>query len=215
MQRHLYTDQPLDAIAARARSGDRAAEQAFFEALRVRFLAIAKRRVRRDDQEDVVQDALRVIHAKYRETEPQARALTWAMVVLRNVIGNYYQKRKRLDRGEPFEDRIHGATESGGNLDGSGHRILEAIGLLAQRHPRCGALFRAILEQLAEGGDQRQMSRDTIEQLGRDLGDLSRNALYVALHRCRARLREIMREIERVPPPGEVGNDAASRHTKR
>ena len=113
MQRHLDMDQPLDTIAARARSGDRAAEETFFEALRVRFLAIAKRRVRRDDLEDVVQEALRVIHAKYRQTEPQARVLTWAMVVLRNVIGNYYQKRKKLERAEPFENRIHGSIESG------------------------------------------------------------------------------------------------------
>ena len=217
MERQPGIGQPLDVIAARARSGDREAEEVFFESLRVRFLAVAKRRVR-TDLEDVVQDSLRVIHAKYRETGSQVRILTWAMVVLRNVIGNYYQKRRMLDRGEPFEDRVHAAKVAGSptrspleNSEGPGEstqRVLAAIGILARRHPRCGLLFRRILERLAEGGSQRDISGAASDQLERDLDGLSRNALYVALHRCRNRLRGIMREIDGARTPERTVGDA-------
>lgn len=218
MQRHLIADQPLDQIAALARSGDGAAETALFESLRVRFLDVAKRRVRTDDIEDVVQESLRIIHLKYRQTDPQTRVLTWAMVVLRNVIGNYYQKRKRLDRAEPFEDQIHSAAPDVQAADyesaplipdhDSIRPLLDAIRFLGEQYPRCGRLFRSILENIEKGEAPKGIPSDTIDQLLHDLGGISRDTLYVTLHRCRKRLREIMRDINETEGgvgPAEAG----------
>lgn len=209
MQTPAPTDLSLDELAVRARAGEHPAETTLFEALRVRFLDIAKRRVRRDDLEDVVQETLQIVHAKYGNREHQPGMLTWSLAVLRNVIGNYYQKRERLDRGEPFEERLHSAPGSLGGQSGAGfsipgsdplgefaQQVLKAISLLAEKEPRCGVLFRKILESLDMGGGQREISRRVMERLREDHPGASRGSLYVALHRCRTRLREIIREMD-------------------
>ena len=61
----------LDYLSQRALTGDAGAEAELFNALRVRFLVIAKRRVREDSVEDVVQDALRIIHEKHQQRKPE------------------------------------------------------------------------------------------------------------------------------------------------
>jgi len=191
---------PLDDLASLARSGDRRAEEGLFDYLRVSFLAVAKRRVRQDDLEDVVQDALRVILDKYREREERG-LLSWSFAVLRNVIGNHYQKRAVLDRGLPLEATPDaGATEPGLAGDWTEEidsnrllgQVLKGIEILARAHPRCGSLFARVLAI--------QGLRD-LPGAGRGgpvpgFEEMTRGALYVALHRCRARLRAILAEME-------------------
>ncbi len=188
----------LDELSALAARGDAPAREALFDQLRVRFLQIAKRRVRADDCEDVVQEALRIVHARLTDRSPERGILIWSLTVLRNVIGNYYQKKARLDRGEPFEERKHAAVATVGfpgreEVDA----VVEALGRLARREPRCGALFRRILESLDEGGSPREISQRAMARFLEDEGDTSRGALYVALHRCRQRLRDILQQEER------------------
>lgn len=207
MQGPTLQELPLDEVAGRARAGDSEAEEYFFSNLRVRFLDIAKRRVRRDDVEDLAQEALRVIHGKYRDLETAKGILIWAMTVLRNVIGNYYQKREKLDRGEPFEEEIHRSPGRPGE-DGAGpdafcsaeeqtELILRSIRRLGESDSRCRRLFQRVLESLQEGGSPREISQRTMEQFHEDFPGQSRESLYVALHRCRGRLREILRQQER------------------
>jgi DNA-directed RNA polymerase specialized sigma24 family protein len=199
-------DLPLDEVADRARSGDSRAQEQLFGVLRVRFLDIAKRRVRRDDIEDVVQETLRVVHAKYRDREPTYGLLSWTMAVLRNVIGNYYQKRERLDRGEPFDEQHHrgGPEIAGGRArqdpsQTAGERtdlVLRSISKLGSSNSRCRRLFQRILESLAEGGSAREISQRTMQRLQEDFPDQTRASLYVVLHRCRNRLRQILPKEE-------------------
>ncbi|MCK4304274.1 MAG: hypothetical protein KAY24_08535 [Candidatus Eisenbacteria sp.] len=207
MNRPRFTDVSLDQLSSLARLGDSQAETVLFEMLRVRLLDVAKRRVRRDDLEDVVQEALRIVHTKHATRAVGRGMLVWSMAVLRNVIGNYYQKREKLDRGEPFDERFHGTLDvsrarchgiPGDNgPEGAAERILEAISLLARRNPRCGVLFRRIMESLAVGGSPREISQRAMDLLGQDFEEMSRSGLYVALHRCRNRLREILHERDR------------------
>jgi DNA-directed RNA polymerase specialized sigma24 family protein len=202
----------LDELAARGAGGDRAAEQELCEALRVRFVPIAKRRVQDADAEDVVQEALRIVHAKYAGRERAGQVLTWSMVVLRNVIGNYYQRREKLALEEPFDERRHADRATGGEAaarqgaDGECEmwgQILEAVGLLARKEPRCAVMFRRILESLDEGGTPAAVLRRAMERMRADFGEISRGALYVALHRCRANLRAILSDMGALAMPGE------------
>jgi len=187
----------LDELAALGTAGDRAAEQVLFEGLRVRFLQVAKRRVRADDVEDVAQEALGIVHSKYAKRGPGGPVLTWGLAILRNVIGNYYQRRERLARGEPFDERRHpAAAEDHGDIvdDEALRDLLEAIDRLARRQARCAVLFRRIMESLAEGGGPTEVTHRAMERLRTDFGEMSRGALYVALHRCRAHLRATLAE---------------------
>ena len=100
------SDVSLDELAERSRDGHEQSSDQLLASLRVRFLAIAKRRVRPDDLEDVVQDALRIVHQKHREIEAERGMLMWSLAVLRNVIGNYYQAKERLTRRESPLDNL-------------------------------------------------------------------------------------------------------------
>ncbi len=202
MERNSLNDKSLDELSTIARAGDSQAESALFGTLRVRFLEIAKRRVRKDDAEDVVQDALRIAHMRYTQREIRSGMLSWSLVVLRNVIGNYYQKRGRLDRGETFDDRLHGSLGTGrmgADEDlvarEATRAVLEAAARLGRREPRCGSFFRHVLESLGEGGDAGEITGRAMAQLRADFPGMSRGSLYVAIHRCRNRLREILRQM--------------------
>ena len=200
----------LDALALRAGDGDAAAESALFRDLRVRFLSIAKRRVHEDSLEDVVQDALRVVHEKYRMRESGAGMLIWSLAVLRNVIGNWYQAKERRGRRRAEVDlqlvpAPPSSSPEAALLDGPGGagelgvRLEAAIAELAGRHPRCAAIFHHILESLALGGGPREISGRALERMREEEPDLSRGGFYTALHRCRARLRALLDATEEDP----------------
>ncbi len=205
----------LDELADRGAAGDAAAEAALCEAIRVRFVPIAKRRVRDDDAQDVVQEALRIVHAKYARRERNGQVLTWGMVILRNVIGNYYQRKEKQALEEPFDERRfpRNAGEWGtpaqpgpGVESETWREVLEAITLLARQEPRCAMLFRRILESLDEGGAPGKVSRRAMERMRGDFGEMTRGALYVALHRCRASLRAILNDMGALAGERAIGD---------
>jgi DNA-directed RNA polymerase specialized sigma24 family protein len=194
----------LDLLASRAAGGDPAAESRLFLQLRERFLAIAKRRVREGDCEEVVQDALHIALAKYRGRAGTSGTLPWSLAVLRNVIGNYYQRQKARGRHEPLDDELtaNGAPGRSGDLDPLDAllaeervaRVARAMERLAGERPRCGELFRRILECLAADGTPAEVSKRALARMAKVCPEATANAIYVMLHRCRARLREILRE---------------------
>lgn len=187
----------LDELAALGAAGNPAAEQALFENLRVSFVQIAKRRVRADDVEDVAQEALGIVHAKYAGRGPAGPILTWGLAILRNVIGNYYQRRERQAKGEPFDEGRHLTAVEGYDRreeDQALRDLLAAIDRLARHHARCAVLFRRIMESLAEGGAPTEVTHRAMERMRTDYEAMSPGALYVALHRCRAHLRAILAE---------------------
>ncbi|MCK4415336.1 MAG: hypothetical protein KAY32_17515 [Candidatus Eisenbacteria sp.] len=208
MNDNELTSRSLDDLARLARAGEREAERVFFDDLRVRFLEIAKRRVREEDREDLVQDALGIVLAKYRRTESPS-LLPWGLTILRNVIGNYYQRRATREREQSLEER----TEKGREAQVPAleileqraaqervERVLAAMESLARRHPRCGQLFRRLLESLQLGGGAREISRRAMAWLRGDLDGATENSLYVALHRCRQQLRRALHDLEGARP---------------
>jgi len=206
MQNAVRSNLALDELSASAIAGSRDAEEILFLSLRVRFLTIAKSRVQEEDAEDVVQETLRIVHAKYGSRSEGAGILIWGLAILRNVIGNYYQKRKRdSTRMIAVEDSkavVAGADEAGARTDGTGDplgessrtvdEITEAITRLTDRYPRCGAIFRGIIESLAQGGGRQEVSQRAMKVVLDADPKMTRGGFYVALHRCRFHLRQIL-----------------------
>ncbi len=192
----------LDELSAATIAGDEKAEAALFEKLRVRFLAIAKRRVREDDVEDLVQDALRIVLQKQGGRNRFPGVLVWSLVVLRNVIGNYYQAKRREGERMLFTGEIASYAGPAGEEWGRAftetvEQIAHAITLVGKSDSRCARLLRAVLAAVArERGGGAATRSDLTENARRLFPDLSRNAFYVTLHRCRARLRVALAEAE-------------------
>jgi DNA-directed RNA polymerase specialized sigma24 family protein len=195
-------EESLDSLALRARSGDRGAEERLFAELRVMFLGVAKHRVRAEEVEDVVQEALRIVLARHATRLPDGGILPWSFTVLRNVIGNAYQRRAREERYQPLDESLGLVTGGGGDpgeaLDRSQtlRALARALSELAVRHPRCALLFRAILTSLEEGGGPHAVSSRARALVREELPEMSEASFHVALHRCRARLREHFRALD-------------------
>ncbi len=189
--------QSLDTLCARAQAGDGRAEADLFSALRVRFLQLAKRRVRTDHIEDVVQDALKIVCDRYRERKQGVGILVWSLTVLRNVIGNYYQGRETERRHMDFVAEYPRTAASDEDplqtaLTADSIRLLQAaIRELAERFPRCGRIFHHLLAGLAGGGASQEVSTGTLAAMQKENPGLTRGGFYTALHRCRAHLRAI------------------------
>jgi RNA polymerase sigma factor (sigma-70 family) len=197
----------LEKIAQAALSGDEAAESRLFQALRVRFIQIAKRRVRDDHVEDVVHDTLNIVLTKYRDREGDSGILVWSLTVLRNVIGNYYQARKRTDdRQQYVEDwqTLDAASEISDptivmEAEELADRLNDAVARLARKSMRCGRIFAGLSASLQTGGGQREISSRALALVQKDFPEMTRNTFYVALHRCRAQLRLLLDKTEASP----------------
>ena len=80
----------LSDLLHEAVSGDLTAEQKLFAFLAARFDVFAQQRIwARDDAQDVVQDALATIAAKYKTVEIETSFVAWAHQVLSNKIMDY------------------------------------------------------------------------------------------------------------------------------
>jgi RNA polymerase sigma factor (sigma-70 family) len=190
----------LDEIRVRALAGDPRAETELFARLRVRFLSLAKRRVQPDHAEDVVQEALGVVLRKYRHLDPDRGILIWSLTVLRNVIGNHYQARRRDTEQTTRVEDWHAVPEASLADDPAesllaeetARRLEAAIAELARTSPRCGLIFGKLLASLETGGGPREVSSRALAMVQQEQPDLARNSFYVALHRCRAQLRTLL-----------------------
>jgi DNA-directed RNA polymerase specialized sigma24 family protein len=188
----------LDTLCEKSLAGDPRAQGALFEALRVRFLPIAKRRVQSDHVEDVVQDTLKIVFDRYGDRNQGAGILVWGLTVLRNVIGNHYQSRDREREKVDFVDEYPAAASldpdmlAGTVAEETRNQVQQAVAELADRFPRCGRIFKALLASLEKGGSPNQISSRAMTAAQKKEPGLSRGSYYTALHRCRAQLRQIM-----------------------
>jgi Sigma-70 region 2 len=186
----------LDDLAAAWLGGDSRSETLLFENLRVRFLGIAKRRVQQDHLEDLVQDALQIVLRKAREQHRAENILVWSLTILRNVIGNHYQARRReterMVTGENILDNVADTTAGPDPLPETAAQLEQALTTLAERFPRCGQIFAGILASLENGGGQREVSQRALESVQRRTPELTRGGFYTALHRCRSQLRALL-----------------------
>lgn len=186
----------LDELAARWLGGDPRSENLLFENLRVRLLAVAKRRVQPEHLEDLVQETLHIVLRKAREQRRTENVLVWSLAILRNVIGNHYQERRReserMVSGDNILDYVADPAAGADQSPPAGRQLERALAHLAERFPRCGTIFAGILASLEQGGGPREVSQRALESIQRRSPDMTRGGFYTALHRCRAQLRAIL-----------------------
>jgi RNA polymerase sigma factor (sigma-70 family) len=147
---------------------------------------LTARRVEADAVEDLVQDALRIVHDRGGVAPgtlvDDRPALAWCFQVLRNVIGNHYQRRGARDQ-IPLEDAelvVEGPTPLDRLASADRRRLLrEAVAELAGRPDHCAEYLESVLS----GADPAQIA----ERAG-----IAPAVLYRRLYRCRERLREIL-----------------------
>ena len=155
--------------------------EAWLTELRQRFVAVARRRVPEDAVEDVDQDALRIVHERGGDRPD----LPWCFQVLRNTIGNWYQRQKVRARDLSPEDAA---------LPNAAPTPLEAL-----EDREVERALRESIEKIG-GGDtgcahylQRLMRGDAPARIAEDEG-LDPAVLYRRIYRCRGKLRELLRE---------------------
>ena len=97
-----------DDLLNSAQAGDIDAENELFANLRARFIGLAKyilyksypamaESILDSDAEDIVQNALIAIQAKYKDVDFQGGFVSWGIKFLRNNIGNYMMSKQRSD----------------------------------------------------------------------------------------------------------------------
>lgn len=156
--------------------------------LRQQLLRIASSRVDQSDVEDVVQEAMQIIAEKRinRGAEPvqDVAPLAWCFQVLRNVIGNYYQRR-----------RTSRQWVDGANVDGAPAPVVmdaldsdttlslveEALEDMRRSDPECAGY----LNRLADGERSGAIA---------DSHSIARAVFYRRLYRCREKLRGLLGE---------------------
>jgi DNA-directed RNA polymerase specialized sigma24 family protein len=163
---------------------------AWLSEVRARLAGLARRRVAADAVEDVVQDALRVIVERGLDS-PGALAdagepgLAWCFRVLRNVIGNHYQKERvqarRRDGGERAEAAHHpdpSPLESLASADSV--RLVEScLAGMESTDPACARYLR----RLGQGFSPRELAGEE---------RLDEAVLYRRVYRCRIKLRALL-----------------------
>ena len=167
----------------KAVSGDLIAEKALFELLVERFRFLTHHKIGwNQDAEDVAQDALLVVSNNYRIINIQHSFAAWAVKVLRNRILDFYDSNRR---------RLQREVAGYGNNDFS-HAIVEPTDChLKLDLIRC---FRKLLSVNRQYGRvlnlwaQGSSTNDICTKLG-----ISRNNLYISLHRARTMLAECLK----------------------
>lgn len=163
----------------------------WFMQLRDRFVAVARKRLPNDQVEDVVQEALAVVYEKgirIPEAGPVEGMppLAWCFQVLRNVVGNHYQKQRTRSgtSGDADYETLDAADDRPTPLEALQSK--EAAGLiqdglreLARLDETCCRYLRRLLDGLAPA------DLATEEQVDAAI-------LYRRVYRCRSKLRDIL-----------------------
>jgi len=159
-------------------------DPAWLSLLRQRYTEIAARRVPQDAVEDIVQDALGIVLVK---GPAQAHGeglvdppLRWSFIVLRNVIGNWYQKRRRHESVEGLElkDDRPDALASLTTAERA-QTIRAAVDELRLERPDCAGWLWSMAQGTKAGV---LAARARMEQA----------AFYRKIYRCRKMLAEIL-----------------------
>lgn len=160
----------------------------WFARLRDRFESLARRRVPPDAVDDVVQDAMRIVFEKGFDPAggrpvDETPQLAWCFQVLRNTVGNHYQRTRRRAGERNLDDHpvlADGRTPLESLEESDFRRAVDgAIDELAADNPPCGGYLR----RLAEGVLPAEIAEEEA---------VRPTVLYRRLYRCRAKLREIL-----------------------
>lgn len=141
---------------------------------------MARRRVADEAVDDVIQDALRVVYEKgWAHGAPE---LSWCFQVLRNTIGNHYQKRRVRERDVPAD--AHRAPAEPTPLEAlenneSASLIRDCLRTLRRTDAPCAER----IERLLEGVSPAEIAVAE---------DVPAAVLYRRMYRCRAKLRVLL-----------------------
>ncbi len=155
--------------------------------LRRRFVSVARRRVPEADVEDIVQDALRVVVEKHIQGPGSrlvegAPPIAWSFTVLRNTIGNHYQRARVRQRVHvPLDTAVGAADDLPTPLEAlessdAVERIRRAIAELPPESENCSRYLLALIE-----------GRSPAELAGEE--GLEQSVLYRRVYRCRQMLK--------------------------
>lgn len=176
---------PLDTDFMLRENHPRSLDPDWLAHLRARYAEIAARRVPEDAVEDLVQDALGIVLAKGPDAARGAGMdeppLRWCFTVLRNVIGNWYQKRRHhgdvqaLEWADDRPDPLAALTTAERD-----ETVRAAVAELRRAHRRCADWLWSLAQGMKPGAlaDEARMDRA---------------AFYRRIHRCRGALAEILR----------------------
>lgn len=196
-------------LTQRALAGDAQAENLLLGRLCERLLPIAKQKIqsycpnpaeREKDAQDLVQETLITIKQKeFRQQGEDVRdMLAWACAILGNEkggkIGNYIKKKtnhpplipirgpEEIDADENAANKGHWPVEPNVFADFA-FTVIDLKRALVKLCKKCRKYFQAIIEAFQE--------RSAYE-MAAEIGNMS----YVEIHRCRRRLKEILRKAE-------------------
>lgn len=184
MTRRRFSLQEFDTLLARARGGDEYALDRVFGFLRARLLVLARQRVR-ESAEDTVQETLLVVHNRFSEFNAVESLLAFTNQVLRNKIGNVYQRRSRRKHVELQDNELRYDIDNELDALELERIIRDSIAKLGITSPVC----KAILSSLYNG-----LEPDEISHL---LG-IPKGRLKVRTFRCRVALRDILTQEYRL-----------------
>ncbi len=170
----------MNYLFLKAQNGDKTAEDKIFKFLFVRFCYLAKQRVGEGACEDIAQDACLTILEKYPSLNGSVQFEPWAYQVLRNKIGNYYQKLASeanyiINDGKIVEFAHPKVTNPNLRM-----HILDCLRKIHKANPR----YYQVLTLVSEGYKTEEIS----EKL-----QIKPNNLYVILNRSRKLLRDCLK----------------------
>ncbi len=166
----------LDSLYHDCRRSGTTGEDALFRHLNDRFRLFAEQKIRnRLDAEEVIQNALAVVAAKFREIDIQTSFAAWAHKVLSNEILKYY-------RSKGYQERLFmqmtDSTESGLWMPDPDlkRRLLDCIRKMCVKHVR----YARVLNLSFQGYKAAEISQRL---------SINPDSLYVILSRARSLLK--------------------------
>jgi RNA polymerase sigma-70 factor (ECF subfamily) len=156
------------------------------ERLRERILSFAASRLQREAAEDMAQETLLVLHAKYAHVESLDELLPLAFQIVRFKIGAALRKRTR--RGEERAVEVETLALANADPDPESEalhreRRTRLLAALADLGERCRELLRM------------KLSGRTFDEIRAHFGVASINTVYTWDLRCRRQLIERIRDL--------------------
>lgn len=173
-----YSLSEINSFFEQARRGDEESKEKIYAFLRSRLLVLSRYRVP-EKAEDIVQEALLIVHNHFSEFDSIEGLLAFTNQVLRNKIGNIYQSRDRW-KSIDLEDIELAYSISGEMETGEIVRIVrEAIDRLGGSRPACCEILLCLYHGLDP------------DEISTKLG-IAKSKLKVRTFRCRNALRDLL-----------------------
>ncbi len=170
----------INSLYALAAKGDKNARDKIFRIMSESFALIARHRIgRKEDREDVVQEALAAVADRFDTTEIRSNFGGWCQSVLHNKIVDYYRRTERLgEQSLPNPDLETGSVGLE-TRPGFRKKLLSCFRRVLAENPR-----RARVMNLFYQGYE-------VDEICSRL-DVSRASVYILLSRARSRLRSCL-----------------------